>query len=362
MTTVHSLPAHDYFVTFVSGDDARFVPQRRLGAMNHGFSQKRRHFLLTLGFSAAALLAQGTLPRAWAQATRQNEHLFLFGDWGAIDAEPQQHVSATMASYARQQRIQPAALVLLGDNFYGRLDEGIQSPRWETQFEQMYPKADFPGPCYALLGNHDYNVEPAGKAEAQLGYAMAHPGTRWTMPAKWYRFDFPKVNPMVTFIMLDSNYQKPTLEKLSLTAEERSAQAEWLRAELAKPRTAPFLVVCGHHPLYSNAGDSKALLTEWDGLFREHQVHAYFCGHIHDLEHLEFAGHPTSFVVSGGGGTTLRKTQDEKSTAKNEFSQGIHGFTHLEMNPDQLIIRHLGVNGVQIHAFSKHRDGSVQAL
>jgi len=324
--------------------------------------QQRRQFLQTLGFSAAALFAQGTVPRLFAQSTSRNEHLFLFGDWGAINAEPQQHVSATMAGYAKKQGIQPAALLLLGDNFYGQLDGGVHSPRWQTQFESMYSKTDFPGPCYALLGNHDYNVEPAGKMEAQLAYAATNPGTRWTLPAKWYRFDFPKVNPLVTFLMLDSNYQKATPEKLSLTPEERTAQATWLRAELAKPRTAPFLVVCGHHPLYSNAGDGKALIEEWDELFRKNGVHAYFCGHIHDLEHLEFAGHPTSFVVTGGGGTTLRNSQEEKSTAKNQFSQGIHGFTHLEINRDQLVIRHLGVNGIQLHAFSKGADGKVQSV
>src|SRR5689334_8033468 len=53
----------------------------------------RRRFLQTLGFSAAALLANGTVPRVFAQSTGQNEHLFLFGDWGAINAEPQQHFS-----------------------------------------------------------------------------------------------------------------------------------------------------------------------------------------------------------------------------------------------------------------------------
>jgi hypothetical protein len=322
--------------------------------------QNRRQFLQTLGFSAAALLAQGAAPRMCAQTTARHEHLFLFGDWGAIDVKPQEHVAATMAAYAGQQRIQPSALLLLGDNFYGKLDDGVNSPRWQTQFESMYPPAAFPGPCYALLGNHDYNVEPAGKAEAQLTYAAAHPGTRWTMPAKWYRFDFPQKEPLVTFLMLDSNYQKATPEKLSLTQEERVAQAAWLRAELAKPRTAPFLVVCGHHPLYSNAGDGKVLIGEWDGLFREHGVHAYFCGHIHDLEHLEFAGHPTSFVVSGGGGTTLRTSQEQKSSAENQFDRGVHGFTHLEISRDRLTIRHLGVEGVQLHAFAKRVDGSIE--
>jgi len=323
----------------------------------------RRQFLQTFGFSAAALLAGRHAARAAAQTNANAQHMFIFGDWGAVgNIAPQQQVARAMASYATGQAVRPSALFLLGDNFYGRLDGGAESPRWQSQFEAMYPASQFGGPCYALLGNHDYNVEPAGKAEAQLAYAAAHPGTRWTMPAKWYRFDFPQSQPLVTFLALDSNYQKPTEEKLSLTAEERVAQAQWLKAELAKPRTTRFLIVCGHHPLYSNAGDSPALIAEWDALFRQHAAHLYFCGHIHDLEHLEFAGHPTSFVVSGGGGTTLRNSADTKSTALNRFQQGVHGFTHLEVSEDRLVVRHLDADAKQLHAFAKMQRGDVEFL
>lgn len=325
------------------------------------FLHSRRQFLQTFGFSAAALLA-GRLSTRAAQVDAKAQHLFLFGDWGAVVPDPQQQVAQTMASYMQGQGIRPAALLLLGDNFYGPLEGGVNCPRWRSQFEEMYPASQFSGPCYSLLGNHDYNVEPAGKAEAQLAYAAAHPGTRWTMPAKWYRFDFPQPQPLVTFLMLDSNYQKATADKLSLTDEERAAQAQWLKAELAKPRTTRYLVVCAHHPLYSNAGDSAKLIGEWDALFREHAAHLYFCGHIHDLEHLEFDGHPTSFVVTGGGGTTLRAKQATLSTAQNRFSQGVHGFTHLEISEQRLIIRHIGAEGGQLHAFAKSPQGAVEIL
>ncbi len=326
-------------------------------------SRSRRQFLQTFGFSAAALLAGRFDMRSAVPADARAKHVFLFGDWGAKDsAEPQQKVARAMASYAAGQGIHPAALFLLGDNFYGQMDGGADCPRWRTQFEEMYPVSQFDGPCYALLGNHDYNVEPAGKAEAQLAYAAAHPGTRWTMPAKWYRFDFPQERPLVTFLALDSNYQTATAEKLSLTAEERVAQAQWLRAELAKPRTTPFLVVCGHHPLYSNSGDGQHLIAEWDALFREHAAHLYFCGHIHDLEHLEFEGHPTSFVVSGGGGTIVGDKKKNKSSALSRFSQGVHGFTHLEVHEERLIIRHVADDGARLHAFAKSPQGAVDLL
>jgi hypothetical protein len=322
----------------------------------------RRQFLQTFAFSAAALLAGRARTSAVSQADAKAQHLLVFGDWGAVDPIPQQEVAKAMVNYAHGQGIRPAAQLLLGDNFYGQFDGGVDCPRWRAQFEDMYPASQFEGPCYAILGNHDYNVEPAGKGDAQLAYAAAHRGTRWTLPAKWYRFDFPQDRPLVTFVMLDSNYQKATADKLSLTDAERTAQGEWLRAELTKPRTTPFLIVCGHHPLYSNAGDGTALINEWDGLFRQHGAHVYFCGHIHDLEHLEFEGHPTSFVVTGGGGTTLRKTDATLSKANNRFAQLVHGFTHLEIADQRLVIRHIGTDGTQLHAFAKTPQGAVEIL
>src|SRR6266478_8232157 len=59
-------------------------------------------------------------------------------------------------------------------------------------------------------------------------------------------------------------------------------------AELAKPRTTPFLAVAAHHPLYSNGRhrDNPMLIAQWDSLLRRHNVDLYLSGHDHDLQHL----------------------------------------------------------------------------
>jgi Calcineurin-like phosphoesterase len=61
-----------------------------------------------------------------------------------------------MRQYAQQHRLRAEALLMLGDNWYGELARGTHSPRWQTQFEEMYPADVFAGPAYAILGNHDY--------------------------------------------------------------------------------------------------------------------------------------------------------------------------------------------------------------
>ena len=68
------------------------------------------------------------------------------------------------------------------------------------------------------------------------------------------------------------------------------------------------------------------------------------------------------FVVTGGGGTTLRKKDSTESSALNHFNQNVHGFTHLEITEQRLVIRHIGAEGGQLHAFAKSPQGAVEIL
>lgn len=323
---------------------------------------RRRFLRQTFAFSA---LAGGLARHALAAPVNPAaQHMLLIGDWGYTgDLSQQTAVAKAMAGYLGEHRIKTGAVFFLGDNFYGKFEGHVKCPRWKTQFEDMYPRTSFDCPCYAILGNHDYHVEPADKLDAQLKYAAATPGTRWTMPAKWYRFDFPTQNPLVTFLALDSNYQKATADKLSLTDDERAAQLKWLKAEFAKPRSTPFLAIAGHHPIYSNGphGDSKPLIETWDPLLREQRAHLYLGGHDHDMQHLEFAGHPTSFVLSGGGGAKLYPLA-RSADARGPYAQSIAGFTHLEITAQSIVVRHIGVDGKTLHAFSKATDGKVALM
>ena len=152
------------------------------------------------------------------------------------------------------------------------------------------------------------------KVDLELGYAAHAKGTRWTFPSRWYSFQYPQKDPVITFICLDTNL--PGMKKgadkflpwsFEMKKEDRDQQDAWFRAELAKPRTTPFVACVAHHPLYTNGihRDQKILIRDWDALLRQYKVDFWISGHDHDLQHLEFAGHPTSFVISGGGGAEL---------------------------------------------------------
>lgn len=325
----------------------------------------RRRFLRTV-FCSSAALGLNIRPEAIAAADANDLHWLALGDFGS-QQPAQTAVAMGMQTYAASLKLKPSALLLLGDNFYSPMPGGLKSPRWQTGFEDMYPKSSFDCPCPVVLGNHDYH-DNAGGEQVQLAYAKT-PGTRWTFPNKWHRMDFPADKPLVTMLFIDTNNEalsggvnpKSKKPRGHLTAAEEAVQLTWLKAELAKPR-APFTIVVGHHPVYSNGlhGDSKSLVEGLGPLLQKHGVHAYLCGHDHDMQHLELEGLKTSFILSGGGGARVRELPNHDR--QMPFGQPVYGFTHLQANAERLIFRHVDANGKQMHAFEKRLDGSFSVL
>ncbi len=176
--------------------------------MDTSLSASRRRFLRQT-FAFSALAALGSVPAAAAPRVAdasEEANLLMIGDWGYDSHhEGQASVAAAMRKYAQEHHVTAQALLMLGDNWYGALDGGAKSDRWQTGFEQMYPADAFACPAYAILGNHDYQRMPVSKVDAELEYAQTAK-SRWTMPAKWYTFTFPEKKPLITFIALDSNY------------------------------------------------------------------------------------------------------------------------------------------------------------
>jgi hypothetical protein len=345
------------------------------------YKMNRREFLRqTFAFSAVAALGSGlgfadqafaeqagVSPQPAPAPDPNGQHMFMLGDWGTDKFGDQQIATAlAMKQWVDQRHIHPGALFMLGDNWYGDMGVGYVSGRWQQQFEQMYPTSHFPGPAYAVLGNHDYEHKVSSKVDLELGYAAQAKGTRWTMPARWYTFQYPQKNPVVTFICLDSNLpgtKHDTFLPWSFTMkkEERDQQDAWFRAQLAKPRTTPFVAVVCHHPLYTNGihRDNHLLIKDWDGLIREAKVDFWITGHDHDLQHLEFAGHPTSFVISGGGGAELVNWTTPPES-RGPFGNKALGFSDMEFGKDGIVFRHVGVHGQVLHCFRKAPGGKVE--
>jgi tartrate-resistant acid phosphatase type 5 len=296
--------------------------------------------------------ASNAVVRAWKpnDYPKDEVNLILMGDWGAGFSQ-QRMVAKTLTEYVADAGIQFHGLLSLGDNFYVNLRE-TDDKSWATLFEQMYDPARLNFPFYAALGNHDYEHT---KEYVEQAYTKRYPESRWRLPARWYRLDMPEDKPLVTVLMLDSN--KPQLSR----ADWRE-QMKFIGAELAKPRTSKWLIVCAHHPLYTNGshGDNRTLQLEWGPLLEKYKVDFYVAGHDHDLQHLQPFNKTVTHIVSGGGG---KKPRPMSRNDRGPFSRALNGFVHLRLTNDHATARFIdSPGGKTAHLFQRLPDGTVQVL
>ena len=118
-----------------------------------------RRRLLRQSFAFSALAGLGALPSFASSkqvgTANGGSRLLMVGDWGYENFEAQSRVAKAMQAYVHGQGFTTEALLMLGDNWYGPLPGGVKDVRWQTQFEEMYPKRVFDCPAYAIAGNHD---------------------------------------------------------------------------------------------------------------------------------------------------------------------------------------------------------------
>jgi hypothetical protein len=290
-----------------------------------------------------------------ASAGAQEVNLLAFGDWG-VDSPAHAQVAETMAEFVAKSTHPFDAALSLGDNFYVPL-HSANDPAFDELFEKTYDAKRLNFPFYAVLGNHDYDeVDGHFNYEWELGYSVAHPDSRWKMPALWYRLDLPADHPLVTILMLDSNKEGITKHDF-MTSAQWDEETAWLTKQLAGPRAA-WTICCAHHNMYSNGhkGDNGVLVEEWGSLFEKYKVDFYLCGHNHSLQHLEIPGVFTSYVISGGGGA---KRDAMLRDDRGPYSKSITGFAALDFQPDQVTVHLLAGDGTVLHEFTRTKAGQV---
>ncbi|MEO6434682.1 MAG: metallophosphoesterase [Tepidisphaeraceae bacterium] len=293
-------------------------------------------------------------------APAREVNLLSMGDWGYRDGGANQKtVADAMAAHVKASGKKYDAMITAGDNLYVRLT-GVDDPKWKTIFEEAYDPVVLDFPFYIALGNHDYEKMDDGrlKHEIEAEYARKNPQSRWKLPARWYRVDFPEDGrqggPLVSVLVLDS--YKNGIEDASW-----AEQLEWLKTELARPREGAWLIAVGHHPLFSNGdhGDNGVLQREWGPLFQQYALDLYVAGHDHDMQHLQIADYKPSFVLVGGGGATTRPMRIDR---RGPFSRSVHGFGELNFTPDRMTVTLIGRDGLVLHELARSRDGKVQTL
>ncbi len=318
--------------------------------------QKRLDLDKTLFVDRQAEVASRFLPvDLFARGAEADALNFLvLGDWGRQGELDQREVAAQMGIAA--QNIGARFVISVGDNFYEDGVTSVNDDHWHRSFEDVYEDRSLQVPWNVILGNHDYHINP----QAQLEYAKT--STRWKMPARYYMQSYKiDANTTADFFYLDTTpmikvYYKDGFEKKiheNVMTQDVPKQLAWFKSALAASK-AQWKVVFAHHPIYSGGehGDQPELIESVLPLLQEHNVHAYFNGHDHDLQHLK-AGEIDLFCT--GAGSSVRPTREIEYT---QFAESRSGFTAVSLGPEKMDVNLIDYQGKVLHSASVMRDGA----
>ena len=318
--------------------------------------QTRRDFVRTLFVASQAAVASRFLPvNLFASgASPKTLNFLVFGDWGRQGERDQREVAEQMGIAA--QNVGARFVISVGDNFYEDGVASLADDHWQKSFEDVYTAPSLQVPWHVILGNHDYH----GNCDAQLAYAGR--SSRWTMPSRYYRqthhidsettadFFYLDTTPMIK-----AYYRRVFVENVraNVITQDVPGQFAWFKAALSESR-AQWKIVFAHHPIYSGGehGDQSELIENVLPLLHEHNVHAYFNGHDHDLQHL-VAGDVNLFCT--GAGSQVRPTKKIEYT---KFARSRSGFTTVSLGPDRMDVAMIDWRGSVLYTTSVARTSA----
>jgi hypothetical protein len=246
------------------------------------------------------------------------QHKMVFhmaGDTGGINSPAFKHkVAEEMTRQCEETAImedRPAFFFHLGDVVYNF----GQAAYYYSQFFEPYQH--YPGPVFAIAGNHDGDIDPLDPKAPQSLDAFMHVfcDTRsqpvsFAGDSKRYSNIQPNIywtlnTPLADIICLYSNVPRFG----TITAEQK----EWFIRELksaAGNNGEKAIIVCIHHAPYSadtNHGSSMPMQLFLTSAFEAAGVipDIIFSGHVHNYQRFNklFAnGKVVPFIVAGAGG------------------------------------------------------------
>lgn len=293
-------------------------------------------------------------------SNRTSIKFLAVGDWGGVPFPP--YITPVQTATAREmgkvaEQMGADFVLALGDNFYYKGVNSVDSPRFQETFESVYTAKSLRVPWYVLAGNHDH----AGSVKAQIEYSQR--SDRWKFPAYYYELNFhiPNTGKTLTIIMLDTimlcgNSDDFVDEKPRgpLRAVDANRQLTWLQERLARS-TADFLLVAGHYPVWSVSehGPTDCLLHRLHPLLIKYKATAYLCGHDHNLQYIEESG--VGYVVSGAGNFLDPDTRHWHRVPKGSvrFFTGqastLGGFVHAEVTENKMIVTFYQAKGTSLY-------------
>ncbi|MEG1580152.1 MAG: metallophosphoesterase [Bacteroidaceae bacterium] len=235
--------------------------------------------------------------------------------------------------------------------------EGVASttdPLWLTNYELIYTHPDLMIHWFAVCGNHEYR----GKTQAVLDYTKV--SRRWTMPSKYYAREIV-LNDSTTALLLFidttpliEKYRTDVAQYPDAAKENRKRQLSWIEQQLKKSK-AKWKIVLGHHPVYAATPKEDTERTDMQRflcpLLDKYKVDAYFCGHIHNFQHITPAGSTVEYIVNSSGSLS----RPVQPTADTKYCSSEAGFSVVSLSTHLFSFRFMNSKGKQLYHYTKRK-------
>jgi len=246
---------------------------------------KRHYFLINSIFLFIVNISSGL-----SQPNRASQRIYFISDVQAPMAVEKVIWKAYRNEEARDSlftdliRQHPKNLFMLGDLTSKGSNEKVWAPV-DAFLKKINIKA------YALPGNHEYMFRPS------KGLKMF----KQRFKEEWLYGYFVNEDS-VAIVMLNSNF-------IHLSQNEFSKQLAWYRSVMATLDTDPAvkaIIVCTHHPPYSNSKEGGSSQQVADSIVPAYEktkkAKLFISGHSHNLEYFTDSIGKHFLVIGGGGG------------------------------------------------------------
>jgi hypothetical protein len=228
------------------------------------------------------------------------------------------------------------------------------------------PYMTYPGPIFAIPGNHDGDIDPLTKETTLQEFvrnfcapspvhqpeAMDAPRDAMTQPNVYWTLQ----TPLATFIGLYSNCPEGGVLKAD--------QVTWLKSELEAAPTGLALILAVHHPLYSAYGAHpgsqplhKTIESACENAGRVPDL--VLSGHVHDYQRFTGTvnGKSVPCIIAGAGGynfqlhtlskvfhtTPLPIAMKGSGGVLENFNDSAHGYLRLTITAKNILCEYIAV-------------------
>ena len=131
-------------------------------------------------------------------------------------------------------------------------------------------------------------------------------------------------------------------------------QLQWIRKTLASS-VEKWKIVIGHHPVYADTPKEESeradMRKRLEPLLDRYGVDMYFCGHIHNFQHIQPADSKVDYLVNTSGSLS-RKVKTVEGT---KFCNPEAGFTVVSMEDSKLSFYLMNGKGKILYEYSRTR-------